>query len=151
MDGLMRRRATEEEIQEETIEVSWADFNAQTRYRTRETINTAGRNLYITIPFQEDYTGFQSGVTVNSAPYGIMGACYSDEGCTELVGYYYNNKMNASFTTTGVPRHKFNTRVLVAPSGYYVRPVVIKNGYVFTSNATARTYAHNYVNEVVLK
>lgn len=132
---------------EETI-----SFSGSGAARRTGVIDATENDLYWEIPYVEGASQFSSGVTAESDAIKLKAILWEDEEMTTRVGWYYIDTGEISTsdrTDANMPVLGFDTRVKVAPSGYYVQLYVSKIA-TYTDNANCYSYLANNANKVYL-
>lgn len=122
---------------------------------TSSAIDATERDVYLEIPFDSTDTRIKTGATAESNTYKERCQLYSDSACTDLIGYWYIDTQEIEAearTTANMPWIPFDTQMMVAPKGYYVKLVAERLGSdVFDSNADAREYLNAHAASVTLR
>lgn len=135
-----------------TVPITWAGAGTD---KNSQIIDATQFDLYYELPFVEGATQYVEGTTANSDAFKTYDTyLYSDAEGTNLVGRYQTDTGNIAQTgRTGAqcPMYKFNTKIKIAPRGYYVKLLIMKNYEVFESNADFMSYIQANGNTATLE
>jgi predicted Fe-Mo cluster-binding NifX family protein len=118
-------------------------------------IDATNANVYYEVPYNDGDERFADGVTSESAFSKVRDvALYSDAEGTNLVGYYRRDsgEIKESIRTAyNSPAFYYNTKVLVAPAGYYIQMMVTRSNPSFVTNDSFTSYVKEYGAVVTLE
>ena len=116
-------------------------------------IDATQYDLYWEVPFEDSATQLADGTTAESTPIRLAALLFEDAAATTSAGYYYIDTgeiETAQRIDSRSPDLTFDNRVMVAPSGYYVKLYAIRNSTVFSESGNCFTYLNAYANTVYL-
>ena len=122
---------------------------------TSQIIDATSGDVYYEVAYNDGDSRFVSGVTSESAFSKVRDvALYSDPEGTNLVGYYRRDsgQIAASIRTAyNTPTFYYNTKVLVAPAGYYIQMMVTRSNPSFDYNDNFNSYVNEYGATLILE
>ena len=136
--------------------VTWSGSGSDKSTGNSPYIDARESDVYFEIPYEEGASQLASGVTAESNVVKIRAGCYTYDESTETytgAGYYFIDTQqieSSGRTAFNRPPLTFDNRVLIAPSGYFVKLEASNNCSAFTSNETCTTYLNAYANKVYL-
>ena len=124
-----------------TQTITWSGGGAD---KTSSIIDATQYDAYYELPFDAESTKIIAGTTASTSAYTAYDTyLYSDASATNLVGRYQID--TGIIAETGRPGGScpivaFDTKIKVAPSGYYVKILLNKRPEAFESNANFKSY-----------
>lgn len=133
-----------------TQTITWSGLSLKT---ASPIIDARTSDAYFTMPFVAGTAQLYQSVTADSNVGGIRILLYNDAEQTDFVGFYwFNNETITSNNKTDLncPRFKFDTRIKIAPRGYYFQFQLARQSNTYVDNDAATTYFNTYGNTVDL-
>lgn len=135
-----------------TVTITWAGSGSD---KNSQIIDATQFDLYYELPFVEGASQLVEGTTADSNAFCTYDTyLYSDAEGTTLVGRYQTDTgVIAQSGRTGAqsPDWKFNTKIKVAPQGYYAKLLIMKITSAFSSNANFMSYIQANGNKATLE
>ena len=123
--------------------------------KTSNIIDATQHNAYYELPFVDGASEYKEGVTETFDAFLIHDVgLYNDAEGADLAGWYQvdTGTIAQSGRPSGsLPRQKFNTKLKIAPHGYYVKFTLKKVLDSFENNSDFMSYIGAYGNKVTLE
>lgn len=136
-----------------TANITWSGSGGD---KTSSVIDATQYDVYLTVPFDSTSADILEGATAASAGLKGYATLYTDSAKQNRYAYYYFDteevRTSGYRTNVNCPVISFDTKIKIAPKGYYVTITAFKSSEeVFYANSNVLSYLNSHVNSVTLE
>lgn len=136
-----------------TTNITWSGSGGD---KTSSVIDATQYDVYLTVPFDSTSSDILEGATAVSEGLKGYATLYTDSATKNRYAYYYFDteevRTSGYRTNVNCPVISFDTKIKIAPKGYYVKITAFKNGSeVFYANSNVLSYLNSHANSVTLE
>lgn len=136
-----------------TTNITWSGSGAD---KTSSVIDATQYDVYLTVPFDSTSSDILEGATAASDGLKGHATLYTDSATQNRYAYYYFDteevRTSGYRTNVNCPVISFDTKIKIAPKGYYVKITAFRKGSeVFNTNGNVLSYLNSHANSVTLE